>query len=197
MIDLPDLLEWLGSPTGVDSLLVALEARAVDIVERETERHFGTSETFTEILQGTGRTTLWLNEAPSAVTSVEYRTYVGEDWTTITASADDGYELQDPTSDSGGARLLRKGGFLWTRGYDFRVIYDFGYAAGSEPPEIRQAVIDLVTAKYRQRERQGLKSETIGEYSYTTDSMGTGDIASVPGLKRALSRWRRSTRELA
>ncbi len=197
MIPLGDLLDWLGNPSGVDGLVRDLEERAVDIVERETERHFGTSETFTEMLTGSGEQRLWLAEAPSEITSVEERAYPGADWTTLTAAADDGYELRAPTSGSGVASLVRLGGYSWKYGYDYRVIYDFGYDEGAEPLEIRQAVLDLVAATYQQRQTLGLKSETIGDYSYTTSTEGGGDISSMPGLRRMLSRWRRKTRTSA
>lgn len=197
MIELSSLKEWLGGPSGVDQILTELEARAVDLVEHEAERHFGASETFTEILAGTGQRTLWLNEAPTAITSVEYRFYPGDSWTEIASGNDDGFELRAPSSGAGVARLIRKGGYLWARDYEYRVIYDFGYEPGSEPPEIRQAVLDLVTMKYNERTTSGMQSETIGDYSYNVAQTEAGGAAIPDFVTRAVSRWRRSTRTLA
>jgi hypothetical protein len=192
VIAVADLLDWLGNPSGVSDLLTALEARAVDLVQQETERYFGTSTAHTEYLIGEGALKLRLNEAPTVITSVHERTSVGGDWTEITAGDDDGFEIRAPDSDAGRAILLRKGGLSWSYGHEYRVIYPFGYTAGAEPGEIRQAVIDLVAFKYHERGREGLRSETLGDYSYTTlvDAMGRRDLAAVPGLMRTLARWR-------
>jgi hypothetical protein len=194
VIDVADLLAWLGNPSepGVSDLLTALEARAVDIVQQETERYFGVSVAHTEYLCGDGTLSLTLDEAPTVITSVDERSVVGGDWTTIAAGDDDGFEIRAPVSDSGRAVLLRKGGETWRHGYEYRVVYPFGYTAGQEPGDIRQAVMDLVAFKYNERGREGLRSETIGDYSYTAlaDSMGKRDLLSVPGLMRTLARWR-------
>lgn len=201
MIDLADLKAWLGDPQGenVDALLTALEARAVDLVENETERYFGTSTTHTEILKGDATRRLWLNEAPSSLTSIEERYRPGYTWTAITEGDSDGWELRQPKSSSGVASVHRKNGHVWLWEYEYRVVYEFGYAAGNEPPEIRQAVLDLVALAYRGRGKEGLRSENIGDYSYTALRRADGSAGAfgVPGLTRTLSRWRRKTRTLA
>lgn len=201
MIALSDLKAWLGNPTeaGVDDILTALEARAVDIVLAETERYFSTEATHTEILRGEGVRRLWLNENPSALTSVEERHRPGDSWTAIGENDSDGWELRQASAPSGTAAVHRKNGHVWAFGYEYRIIYDFGYASGSEPGEIRQAVLDLVALKFGERKRAGLRSETLGDYSYTTlaDSMGHRDLRAIPGLSRTLRRWRRGTRMMA
>jgi hypothetical protein len=198
VIGLSDMKEWLGEPSepGVDSLLVSLEERAVDLVESETERHFGGTETFEEHLEGDGTRTLYLNENPTSLASVEERQFVGDSWTAVTGGDSDGWELRAPKSPSGTARVLRKKGHVWTYGWEYRVTYDFGYSPGNEPPEIRQAVMDLVALKYHERGREGLRSASLGDHSYTTlaDGMGRRDLMAVPGLERTLRRWRRSRR---
>lgn len=194
MIAVADLLDWLGNPNepGVTALLTALEARAVDIVEQETERYFGASTTRTEYLKGDDTNVLRLRERPATVTSLEYRMYVGDAWTAIVGADADGWELRLPASETAGGVLLRKAGLCWSSCYEFKATYTFGYTAGAEPGEIRQAVIDLVSFKYNERGREGLRSETIGDYSYTTlvDTMGKRDLLQVPGLMRTLARWR-------
>lgn len=196
MIALADLKAWLGDPqgAGVDDLLTALEARAVDLVESETERYFGTSTTHTELLAGDATPRLWLNEAPSELTSIEERYRPGDAWTAIAEGDADGWELRQPKSASGVASVLRKNGHVWLWGHEYRVIYDFGYAAGNEPGEIRQAVLDLVALQFQDRGKQGFRSERIGDYSYTLAD-GAGHL--TPSVKRTLSRWRRKTRTLA
>lgn len=201
MIEISELKAWLGNPRGegMTSLLTALEARAVDIVTGETERYFGAETGHTEIVGGEGARRLWLNENPSFVTSIEERCHPGDAWTEIAEGDSDGWELRQANAPSGTATVDRKNGFVWRYDYEYRVVYDFGYTAGSEPGEIRQAVMDLVALKFAERTRAGLRSESIGDYSYTTlaDSMGRRDLRAVPGLTETLRRWRRGTRMMA
>jgi len=161
-----------------DTVLASLEAGAVAFVEGETDRHFGTTITITEYLQGTADDTLWLKEAPSAVTSVEERSEVGGTWTEIDTADSDGWELRSH-------QVLRKGGNVWERGYEYRVVYDFGYTSGSEPAEIRQLVTDLVSFRWRQRGLEGHASGAMSGYSFTLS-----DIEAIPGAEQVLERWR-------
>ena len=194
MIDVSDLKVWLGNPSepGVGTLLTSLEARAVEIIEAETLRYFGTSITHTELLEGDGSRALRIRERPAAVTSVEYRPYPGEAWAAITGGDADGWELQLPRGVGGGV-LMRKSGYRWTCGYEFRVIYDFGYTAGAEPGDIRQAVFDIVSFLYNERGREGLRGETIGDYSYSVMAEATGKrsmLTSMPTLAATIARWK-------
>jgi len=194
MIETAVLLAWLGSPSepGVTELLEALEARAVDLVQRETGRYFGTAVARTEYLQGDDSHVLRLRERPSAVTTVHYRTQVGDDWTAIAAADDDGWELRAPEDDTLPSMLLRKAGGVWSSCVEYKVAYSFGYIAGAEPGEIRQLVMDVVALKYNERGREGLRTESIGDYSYSimADVMGRRDLLSVPGVADVLERWR-------
>ena len=192
MITIPLLQQWLGQPDedGLTDLLTTLEERAVDIVLEETERRFGVAASLTEYIIGDGNRTLRLNENPTAITSVAERLHVGDAWTTITEGDSDGFELRAPktSSPTGKAKLLRKDGIVWRYGFEYRVIYSFGYVAGSEPGAIRQAVFDLVSLKYHGRGREGLQAFRAGDVSWTQFS--ADDILAVPGLKRTLARWR-------
>lgn len=196
MIAVADLLAWLGNPSepGVSTLLTALEARAVEILETETGRHFGASAPLTEYLRGDGATKLRLNENPAAITSVEYRTYVGEAWTAIASGDADGWELRAPPAGSvAGATLLRKAGYRWSTSYEYKVAYSFGYTAGAEPGDIQQAVMEIVAFLYQERGREGLRGETIGDYSYSVMAEATGKrnmLTSSPTLAETITRWK-------
>lgn len=184
MIQLAELKAHLGTAAvetdpDADTVLVSLEERAVSFVERETRRHFGPSEPHVEHLEGTGTPRLWLRENPSSITSIEYRSSIGGDWTEIEEIADDGWELRQD-------RVLRKSGAFWDRDFEFRVTYDFGYASGSEPAEIRGLVIDLVAMRWRQRGLEGQGSGKIGDYGYAVS-----DIEAIPGARDIFRRWRR------
>lgn len=183
MIQLSELKQHLGSAElatvpDADAVLVGLEEHAVDFLERETERHFGPSATHVEYLDGTGTRELFLNEAPAAITSVEYRCEIGDDWTELEAADSDGWELR-------GRRLLRKGGHAWERDEEYRVTYNFGYAEGGEPAEIRGLVIDLVAHRWRQRGIEGHSSGGLGDYRFST-----ADLDGVHLGHERLERWR-------
>ena len=190
MIAIAELRRWLGHPDedGITALLVALETMAVQLVQDETGRFFGAEETRTEYIIGDGTRDLYLNENPTAITSVEQRRHIGDSYTTITEGDSDGFEIRAPRSGSGRARLLRKGSIGWYDGYEHRVIYEFGYATDAEPLRIRQGVKDLVALKYHSRGREGLKSWSAGGSSWT--QLDASDVGQVPGLSRTLMLWR-------
>lgn len=190
MIAIEELTSWLGNPdeAGVTALLEALEEMAVGLVQDETGRFFGAEETRTEYITGDGTRELHLNENPAAITSVGQRRYIGGSFRTITEASSAGFELRSPESAVGRAKLLRKAGIGWSDGYEHRVVYDFGYAAGSEPVRIRQAVLDLVALKYHGRGYEGLKTFAAGGVART--QFDARDILQVPGLARTLNLWR-------
>ena len=147
MISIEDLRVHLRAGVSDDGYIEALEVGAVAHVERETGRYFGAVASDTEYLVGTGGVKLWLKEAPDETTNpvaVNEAANPGATQTTITAGNDDGFLVRGP-------RLVRKNGFAWTLGYEYEVAYDRGYAAGSEPDDIRQAVQAIVGLWYERR----------------------------------------------
>lgn len=194
MIALAELKAWLSEPSepGVDDILTALEPQAVIVVERETGRYFGASITHTEIVVGDGTGTLRLAERPNTITSVEERRRAGDTWTEIVETADDGFESRIPSAAPARTKLIRKNGRIWRSGWEYRVIYDFGYAAGAEPGDIRLAVKQVVALLYAERGREGLRTESVGDHSYSvlTNASGRRELASVPGLTETLADWR-------
>lgn len=148
MITVPDLKAHLRveeDSTDEDALIADLEAAAVNAVENYCDRHFGGVESVTEYLEGTGTDQMWLRDAPStAPTTMTERSYPGAVGITITATDDDGFYVR-------GRRLVRKGGGKWLRGHEYETAYSRGYSFGSEPAEIRVAVMQLVTWWYEQR----------------------------------------------
>lgn len=195
MIEIPVLQRWLGLPDeeGLTLLLTDLEAAAERIVLTETERHFDVTATLTEYIRGDGSAKLRLNENPGAITSVDERLNPGDPWEAIVEASAQGFELRAPRAGdlAGKALLLRRDGLAWRFGYEYRVIYDFGYPDNGEPADIRQAVMDLVALKYHQRGREGLQAYRAGDVSWTQFS--DEDILGVPGVRRTLARWRGRT----
>lgn len=167
--------------TDQDDYLTELEAAAVGFVQRYTDRYFGASESVTRSLRGDDTPVLWLpDHAASSGIAVTEREYPGDTGTTITAGDDDGYVTDRPSSlDSDKvAALVRSGGHVWERAHEYDVTFTRGYAAGSEPADIRQAVIALVAWWYEQR---------------TPVAMGTIVPVAPLHVEDALHPWRKPT----
>lgn len=177
MIELGELKAWLESPDADDTLVADIEKRAVAFLEQQTGRYFGEVASTTVYMSGNGTRTLWLPEDPesSPAVVVEEETSFNV-WTVV---ADTNYVVRD-------YRLIHESG--WTEGFEnYRVTFSRGYTAGAEPETIRQAVLDLVALKYNARGNEGVRSESLGSYSYSA-----GDVALVPGLDETIEycKWR-------
>lgn len=183
LADLKALLDEGG--TDHDSFLTLQEAAAVEFVQRYTGRYFGASEQAEQIVPGVGTNTLWLADDAAAVASVHESIYPGAAESEILAGDVDGFVIR-------GRRLVRKGGSVWRRGHEYRVIYTRGYAAGNEPADIRGAVLELVRYRYGQRKAgaDGMKSESIGGYSYTLADAKEA-LSGNAGVMDVLGHWRR------
>lgn len=187
MISLEDLTAGLGLSdltTDEETALVALEVRVVAYLERETGRHFGPVQALVETLRGRGDPTLWLNESPGSISQVRTRQVVGDAWTVITESASDGFELS-------GFELTRKYPYTWRSGSYVEVTYNFGYAVGSEPGEIRQLVMKIVKHEWELRVvPAGVMSESVGPHSKTYAAPDAiPDIDELPQVRTMLLKW--------
>lgn len=209
MIAIGDLETFLGISAGTDlALVLDIEAAAVEFVENFTHRFFGSTASdegsdYSEVVEGQGHDELWLSEAPATLPpSVLQQPWPGATQVTITASDSDGYVQRGP-------RLVRKGGFVWRLGYEYVVTYDRGYvqtaAASADvtpedvaaPDDIRHAVKKIVRIEYREIKSKaavggGLKSETMGNYSYTLGDLDEGRVFGAdPILRQTLEHYRR------
>lgn len=203
MISIDDLELFLGIADGTDTaLLIDLEAAAVEWFEQQTQRYFGAVASTTERPQGNGKRDLYLAEPVTAVTSVTRQAYPGADTETITEGDDDGFEVRD-------MHLTRKGGFLWSSGYEYIVVYTRGYtetAAAEEdvtpadiaaPDDVRMAIKQIVAFWYNGGEMaEGSSqktSETMGNYSYTRGALFTTPEAmlnGIPGLRQTIASYK-------
>lgn len=192
MVPLADLKAWLGIDAGdttYDAILTNLEPRAVAVLQREANRYFGAVAETTEYLTGRGTADLWLAEVPAAIpATVIRRSGPGAKETTITATDDDGYVLRASDRE---ARLVRKSGHTWADGQEFEATYNRGYVAGSEPGDVQQAVIDIVTRTFKRRGSEGLKSESVGGYSYTVADDDGSELVISPFTQSVIRNWRR------
>ena len=201
MISLAELREYVGitdpEDTSQDANLTAMEAAAVAYIQMYTQRYFGPPEEVEEIVEGEGRRRLYLRDIPiepapdedyplsiEPLTVVDSRTWAGASSVAIEETT---YDLR---RDGLEAYLVRHGyRGRWECGNEYIVTYWRGYWPGEEPADIRQLVKDMVKSKYLALTVEGLKSETIGGYSYTQFS--PRELETLGGAAGTLDLWRR------
>lgn len=206
MISQADLEVFLDIGADTDTaLLIDLEGAAVEWFQNRTGgRFFGLAAAVTEYHRGTGTEELFLEEVPTiaaAAIIVVEQAYEGDSGaTTLTDTDDDGYTLR-------GEHLVRKGGYLWKVGYEYKVTYSRGYTEIGDttpdtidaPDDVRQAIKQLVAFWYNAGDpaagSSGLTSEKIGNYSYTRGALFSNADAmlnAIPGLRETVHAWKRT-----
>jgi hypothetical protein len=176
MTALADLRSTL-TETDAATVLDALILRTLDAIEKELDWYFGEPRAAVEILNGSGSRLLWLRQyIVGSTVSVQYRGGVGDAWETVDA---DDYEF-----DTGGRLLANVAN--WIKGVrNYRVSYTEGFA--TMPGDVEQLLLNLVVSRWNNRENDAaLRSETIGDYSYTR-----GDLEEMPGWGAVWARWKR------
>lgn len=149
MIPLRDLKRHLkvdADITADDPLIVEMEQAAVAFMQNETGRHFGGSGEIVEVLSSNGWASIWLSAAPEIDDDylpflLERRSGPSGEWEAVDANDYDvdGYRLYPLTYWTPGRRTLRA------------TYYSAAYAEGAEPPDVQQAVRELVTRMYKVR----------------------------------------------
>jgi hypothetical protein len=154
-------------------LLEELRDAALAFLSESTSRYFGPIREVTEWVHGFGTSSLWLDDTPEGEAVVRH----------------DGEELNGWTLR--GERLVRDRGVWWPE-KEYEVTYSQGYTSETLPPDIRQAVIDLIATRWTQKGREGLQSETIGGYSYTVAQGGNSDGWTITDMvERTIRNWRK------
>lgn len=147
---------WLSVSSATDdALLSRLISAASDYIQTWLNRDIAMA-TYTSIRDGNSGLRLMANNYPvSAVTSVII------DQQTIPASIAGGAGyVFDSTS------IMLIGGYKFTRGFqNVTIQYVAGYAI--TPKEIEQAAIELVSMRYKERDRIGQVSKSIGGETVT------------------------------
>jgi hypothetical protein len=165
-----------GATVDDHSLLEELRDAALAFLARSTARYFGPVAETTEWAGIAGRS-LWLAEAPTGTV-------------TITRNGD---VLEAGAYEVRGREIVRTDGTWWGHWGEHRMEYERGYTEETLPPDIRQAVIDLIAIRWQEKGREGLQSETIGGYSYTKagGGGGAGGWTVSDMVARTIANWRR------
>ena len=159
-----------------DALLGRLITAASHYIQSWLNREFGQS-TYTDRVSGTGGHTLLFRNYP--VTAVSAVVLNDQAITESTSAYAAGY-VWDETTIS-----LRGHIFPWGR-LNISITYTAGFAPDAIPPEITQACIELVSMRYRERDRVGLSSKGLaGEtISYSQKDM-------QDSVRTILNNWRK------
>jgi len=184
VISVARMRTWLKLPDETqDSQIGYLIAAATATLGRELGRYLGPVETTQELRKGPGPLILLsgdpvgspTDDPAGGVSLVEQRLRVTDAWETVpeTDYAVDGRALRHATAWPGCPASVR-------------VTYRRGYEPDQGPLELVDLVRQMVASTWRTRGAEGMKSETIGDYSYTR-----GDLEAHADWPTVASRWRR------
>lgn len=155
---LTSLKEWLSIPTentGDDQLLSRLISSASEFIQTWLNRTFA-SQAYNEVRDGTGGARMMFADFPVTVVAS-----VVVDGRPIPASLDalsPGYRFDDTS--------LILTGYAFTKGMsNVQLSYTAGYA--SAPLEIEQACIELISLRYKERDRIGFQSKSLAGETVT------------------------------
>lgn len=176
IVTLAELKVYLGTTTAAaesDSFWQALLDSVEATYERATLRPIGyyrAAGTITEVLDGSGSSTLWLSYPITSITSIT----LGYD-STETLDATDISVI----SYGAGSRVLSRTDGGWFGTTTQRRFVTVVYAhQGNLPADAKLPIMQVVASLYSTRGSEGMKSETLGDfYSYTRDD--TQNAASV------------------
>lgn len=179
-----------------DENLVQLEAQAVAWVEERLERRFQAPEDRKVYVKGTGSTTLFLwgnvEDMAAGAIVIRERSEGGGGWEAI-EDPDEVFEVRHGKRIE---KLERIDGSVWARGMEYEISFADGYTAA--PQDIKALIIDAVNQQRNAliaiNDEGTIKSETIGDYSYTLD-LGVASAALSAGFSSTssdtINRWRR------
>ena len=173
---LPDMAQVTSSDALLSRLITAV-SQAVCVY---TGRPSFAVEDYSELYDGRARPWLMLRQWPAvAVTSV----YVSCSFTPAAVA------LEPPVAGGGAQRLTLAEGFFPRGVSNVTVTYQAGYTA--TPPDVEQAVIELVGERFRARERIGLTAKTLGGQETTAFATKpfNDTIAALLGPYRRVCPW--------
>jgi len=169
LVTLTQAKNWLQITATSENTIIA---RIINRCSQYAARYCGRnliSQDYTEYYDGNGTPTLIVRNYPIvSVTSVNIdstRSWSSSSLVDLSSNA-----LIDKTA--GIVRLWNSGGYFYKGKANVRIIYNAGYATGSVPHDLQDAVLYMVMESYKrgyQDQRIGVQSETAGERTITYD----------------------------
>jgi len=170
--------DWLGITSNTDdALLSALVTSASNYIQSWLDRTFAITA-YNELRDGTGTRGIMTSEYPIA--SVSMVKIDGVVIPAATAYGTPGYRVDD-------RRITLQGGYCFRRDIaNVELAYTAGYA--SVPAEISQACIDMISVRYKERDRIGYQSKSIaGEtVSFMTKDMSDATKTILHNYRKVL-----------
>lgn len=174
-----------------DFFLARLIEEATATLGRAILEYLGPIKEFVELRDasyGDGQFAIALSRVPVGVSKVEQRRSPFSPFVEVPPLADDG----NPAYAIVGRDLLLRAGVAYGPG-SLRVTYTSGYALDEGPAELRAIVEALVVGRYRGFSagvtEGGLKSESLGDYSYTR--FGLDELMAQSGWESVARAWKR------
>ena len=166
----------------LDETIAALLAQATSEIRYFVGQDFKLHENRVDHLSGNGRDVVSTRQDPvRKIHSVE-----------INGSpvADDKYRIEDvpghPEENTG--RIKRTGRFVWPRGAEIRVEYDWGYDAETRPAVLDRVaediVVELLEKAVADRKSSAKQSESMDGYSVSWDNSDVQDYLTLDEAKR-------------
>lgn len=183
IVDIEEFKSLVGiNGTNHDAKLALLGRAAEDFVEAETGQDLGGNQ-WDELYTGDGTDALILNHFPlSALTTVEIINDPPPHDILVLTGSD-----RQIRADKGG-QLIRIDGGIWPERppESIHVVYT------SKKPgrDLVMALYDMMEHRWRTAKLIGMKSETIGNYSYTVAA-----YKDIPGLKPVIERYKDPSRK--
>jgi len=184
MIPIAEVVADLGADESDSDYIQRLIDQATAQLGRELNRYLGTPAPVTEYHRGRGSLILLhddpvaVDDEPDPVVVVESRASVTDAWETVDAG--------DYAVDG---RALRHGS-RWPAGV--RVTYSRGFEVGDGPEELRGVIYGMVEMAWLANNDDGIKSETLGDHSWTKYDIATA-AGGAAEWQAIASRWRRQS----
>lgn len=182
-----EISEYLGLDKYKESYNSALIWRLVNsasrFIAKATQNKFLATTAYADTFSGNGKTTIYLDYAPltSTISTIYY--WNGSAW------ADTGLTAFSQENSNG--RLYFTDGSVFTKGLDnYKVSYNYGYAVGSIPEDIKECCALIVGHKLKKFE-MGLhrtNSRNVGEQSFVFSEKAIPDDAKA--IINQYKRWK-------
>lgn len=183
--NLKDVLGITANDTTTNNLLDNIINRATDIIEKYCNgRRFASTAYTNQEYDGTGTKYIDLKHWPvTALTAYDRNDgdFSTTNWNTLNVEniklIDDGDGPGQVFYSFGFARGVRNYRFTYTAGYS------------TIPNDIEEACLQLASYIYNDKKNKGMKSESLGEYSYTKESL-VGNVIDNLGIDLILEPYR-------
>lgn len=164
--------------------------RATGIIEVYCQRRFISTTHTNEVYSGNGSAYIYLRNYPiTALTASEYMNNSNLGSPSYSALQSDLFAIETMGGVDRGA-LYYGGGFI-DGVNNYRFSYTAGYTDSELPHDLREACIELVGHLFNSRKADRLmKSESLGQYSYTRESVAKTGLIKALGLDTILDLYR-------